>query len=197
MLVGPLFFLIMMLIPESSSFTGSMKGVAATTCLMAYWWCTEAAPIPVTSLLPLVLFPFTGGLSFAETASSYADSNVFLFMGGFIIATAIEKWNLHRRIALYIIRLVGTKPDMLVLGFMVSTGFISMWISNTATAMMMLPIGIAVIIQMSNLQNKNEGNNAVSSNFGQALMLSIAYSATIGGTATLIGTPPNAICFRS
>src|SRR5699024_7617630 len=112
-----------------------------STVWISTWWITEAVPIPVTSLLPLVLFPITGGLEIGDTASSYGDETIFLFMGGFMIALAMEKWNLHRRIALTIISLIGTNMNRIVLGFMVATGFLSMWISNTATAMMMVPIG--------------------------------------------------------
>src|SRR5699024_11947398 len=112
---------------------------------IAIWWISEAVPIPVTSLLPLVLLPMTNGLEMDFTASSYGDETIFLFMGGFMIALAMEKWNLHRRIALTIIALIGTTINLIVLGFMVATGFLSMWISNTATAMMMVPSSLAII----------------------------------------------------
>lgn len=157
---------------------------------------TEAVPIPVTSLLPLILYPLTGALSFSSTAASYSDPNIFLFLGGFMLATAVQKWNLHQRIALMIVNFVGTRPEMLLLGFMVATGVLSMWISNTATAMMMLPIGLAVTGKLSQLAQREGIDMQLTPGkfgYGQALMLAIAYSASIGGVATLIGTPPNAI----
>lgn len=194
--LGPVLFVLLMQVPLTGSFTSPMRAVAASTTWMGAWWVTEAVPIPVTSLLPLLLFPLTGALSFSSTASSYADPNIFLFMGGFMLATAIQKWNLHQRIALLIVNLVGTRPEMLLLGFMVATGFLSMWISNTATAMMMLPIGLAVTAKLAELAEKEGIDMALTPQkfgYGQALMLGIAYSASIGGVATLIGTPPNAI----
>lgn len=174
------------------------EGIAilASTVWIAVWWMTEAIPIPVTSLLPIILllFPMTGGLDIGTTTSSYGSDTIFLFMGGFMIALAMEKWNLHRRIALTIISLIGTNTNRIVLGFMVSTGFLSMWISNTATAMMMVPIGLAIIYKVSDALKEDPSIDTLKDNFafGKALMLSIAYSASIGGVATLIGTPPNA-----
>jgi sodium-dependent dicarboxylate transporter 2/3/5 len=166
-----------------------MLGAAAVTVLVACWWITVAVPIPVTSLLPLLLFPLVGVLSVRQVATSYADPNVFLFMGGFIIALGLERWNLHRRIALHIVRLVGTGRTTLVLGFMVASAVLSMWISNTATAMMMLPIGLAVIAALTELGDEHPPRDRA--NFATALMLGIAYAASIGGIATPIGTPPN------
>ena len=128
-----------------------MMATAAVTVLVACWWISVAIPIPVTSLLPLVLFPFVGVMSVKDAAIPYANSNVFLFMGGFIIALGIQRWGLHRRIALHIVRVVGTGRATLVLGFMLASAFLSMWISNTATTMMMLPIGLAVIAAISEL----------------------------------------------
>ena len=180
---------------EPEGLSGSAVAILASTLWIATWWITEAVPIPATSLLPLILFPLTGGLSGDATASSYGDNTIFLFMGGFLIALAMQKWNLHKRIALFIISLVGTSTEMIVLGFMLATGLLSMWISNTATSMMMVPIGLAVIYQASE-QLKKEGEGQVdhsSFNFGKVVMLGIAYSASIGGLATLIGTPPNTI----
>ncbi|MCG3178348.1 MAG: Sodium-dependent dicarboxylate transporter SdcS [Phycisphaerae bacterium] len=169
---------------------------AAITVLVACWWITVAIPIPATSLLPLILFPLLGVMPIKEAAIPYANSNVFLFMGGFIIALGLERCGLHRRIALHIVRLVGTGPATIVLGFMIASAFLSMWISNTATAMMMLPIGLAVIAQMPDLHDGVEPTHAVrDSNFACALMLGIAYAASLGGIATPIGTPPN-ISFR-
>lgn len=166
--------------------------VLASTAWVATWWITEAIPIPATSLLPIILFPLTGAFTnIGEVTAAYGDPNIFLFLGGFVIAIAMEKWNLHQRIALNIILLVGTSTQRIVLGFMLATGFLSMWISNTATAMMMLPIGMAVIAHVSNLLMKE--NEKVNENFARAIMLGIAYAASIGGLGTLIGTPPNVI----
>ncbi len=160
--------------------------MAAVAALMALWWITEAIPLAATSLIPLVLFPFLGILNGEETATSYINSTIFLFMGGFLIALAMEKWNLHKRIALSIIRLFGGKPDFIILGFMVASAFLSMWISNTATAVMMLPIGLSILIQL-----EDEFSVERTHNFSVALMLGIGYSCSIGGIATIIGTPPN------
>lgn len=166
------------------------NAVLASTLWIAIWWITEAIPIAATSLLPIILFPLTGALSLPETSSSFGHKYVFLYMGGFILALAIEKWHLHKRIALNIINVIGTDVRKIILGFMLATSFLSMWISNTATAVMMLPIGIAIIKQMKDLKATPEDENLV---FGKTLMLSIAYSASIGGVATLIGTPPNLV----
>ena len=154
---------------------------------MAVWWLTEALPISATALVPLVAFPALGILAPAQAAAPYANPVVFLFLGGFLLALALQRWGLHRRIALGIVSAVGTRPDRLVLGFMLGTAFLSMWISNTATAAMMVPIGLALCTLLG------PGGDGAPSNFGTALMLGIAYAATIGGVGTLIGTPPNAI----
>lgn len=167
------------------------QAVLACTLWVATWWISEPIPIPVTSLLPIIIFPLTGALDIGATTEAYGNPIIFLFLGGFIIALAMERWNLHKRIALSIILFVGTDKRMIVLGFMVATAFLSMWISNTATAMMMLPIGIAIITQLSDFSGV--GTLERSDKFGMALMLGIAYSASIGGMATLIGTPANAI----
>lgn len=162
----------------------------AVTVWIATWWITEAIPIAATSLLPLVLLPTLSVLSISETAASYSHPMVLLYMGGFMLAMAIEKWNLHKRIALSIISFIGTDIQKIILGFMVATGFISMWISNTATALMMLPIAVAVVTQLTPNSALKE---VLPNNLGKALMLGIAYSASIGGMATLIGTPTNII----
>lgn len=166
------------------------NAVLAVTVWIAVWWITEAIPIAVTSLLPIVLFPLTNGLSIGATTSAYGHQYVFLYMGGFIIALAIEKWNLHRRIALNIIQAIGTNIRKIILGFMVATAFLSMWISNTATSVMMLPIALAIITQLKDNPATSEDQNK---RFGKALMLAIAYSSSIGGIATLVGTPPNLV----
>ncbi len=193
--LGPALFVLMLLFFNPEGLSSEGVAIAASTVWIAVWWITEAVPIPVTSLLPLVLFPLTQGLDVKETASSYGDETIFLFMGGFMIALAMEKWNLHRRIALTIISVIGTNSDRIVLGFMVATGFLSMWISNTATAMMMVPIGLAIIYQFSETLKDDPSVDTTPQNFsfGKALMLGIAYSASLGGISTLIGTPPNTL----
>lgn len=195
LILGPLLFIATLLFfqPEGLSFAG--RAVLAGTLWIACWWVTEAIPIPATSLLPLVLFPITQGLDMDKTASSYGDETIFLFMGGFMIAMAMEKWGLHKRIALSIIAIIGTNTQTIVLGFMVATGFLSMWISNSATAMMMVPIGLAIIYQVTESLKDEPSIDTRPENFafGKALMLGIAYSASVGGISTLIGTPPNAI----
>ncbi|HLS65864.1 MAG TPA: DASS family sodium-coupled anion symporter [Pseudogracilibacillus sp.] len=193
--LGPVLFIFMLLFFKPSGLSAEGIAIAASTIWIATWWITEAVPIPVTSLLPLILFPLTGGLEVGDTASAFGDETIFLFMGGFMIALAMEKWNLHRRMALTIISLIGTNMNRIVLGFMVATGFLSMWISNTATAMMMVPIGLAIIYQVTDALKDNPSVDTSKENFGfgKALMLGIAYSASIGGIATLIGTPPNTL----
>jgi solute carrier family 13 (sodium-dependent dicarboxylate transporter), member 2/3/5 len=157
--------------------------VLAIAGLMITWWITEALPMPVVALLPLILFPLLNISKLEEAAAPYANPVIFLFMGGL----AIEKWNLHRRIALNIIRLTGTSGDRIVLGFILATGLLSMWLSNTATTMMMFPIALSVLHVMKE-NNKGEGNIA---NFSLTIMLAIAYASNLGGIATIIGTPPN------
>lgn len=188
--LGPILFILVRLVIEVEGLSDEANAILASTLWIATWWITEAIPIAVTSLLPIILFPLSGGLSISETSSSFGHRYIFLYLGGFILALAIEKWNLHRRIALKIISLIGTNVRKIILGFMVATSFLSMWISNTATAVMMLPIGIAIVKQMSNLKSTDKKENII---FGKSLMLSIAFSASIGGIATLIGTPPNLV----
>lgn len=195
LIVGPALFIIFNYILSFDGLASEGQAILASTIWIAVWWMTEAIPIPATSLLPLILFPLTGGLAQGATASAYASPTIFLFLGGFVIALAMERWSLHRRIAISIISVMGTKPDRIILGFMVATGFLSMWISNTATAMMMVPIGLAIIYQLMDTMNKDSDIQYTKQNFpfGKAIMLGIAYSASLGGMATLIGTPPNAI----
>lgn len=194
LIAGPLLFIITLLFYSPEGLSQEGLAVLASTIWIAIWWMTEAIPIPATSLLPIILFPLTGGLDIGTTTSSYGSDTIFLFMGGFMIALAMEKWNLHRRIALSIISVIGTNTNRIILGFMVATGFLSMWISNTATAMMMVPIGLAIIYQISDALKDDSTIDTSKENFafGKALMLGIAYSASVGGIATLIGTPPNA-----
>lgn len=161
--------------------------VLAVGGLMITWWVTEALPMAVVALLPLILFPLLKINSLESTAAPYANPVIFLFMGGFMLGLAIEKWNLHRRIALSIVKMTGTSGDRIVLGFILATGLLSMWLSNTATTMMMFPIALSVIHVMKE-NHKGEGNMA---HFSLAIMLAIAYAANIGGIATIIGTPPN------
>ena len=165
--------------------------MAAVALLMAIWWITDAIPLAATSLLPLLLFPLLGIMKGRDVAPVYTNYIIFLYIGGFLIALAMEKWNLHRRIALNIVSFVGSKPSRLVLGFMISTAFLSMWISNTATTIMMLAIGLAVIKQAE----ENFGANDTAK-LSAALLLGIAYSASIGGVSTLVGTPPNLALVR-
>ncbi|MGW3945733.1 SLC13 family permease [Micrococcus endophyticus] len=196
--------------------------VAATAVLMGVWWMTEALPIPATALLPLVVFPLgvpaaesDGGVTFDSIGASYGNNIIFLFMGGFMLALAMQRWNLHRRIALGVLKLMGAKTVNLVLGFMIATGFISMWVSNTATAVMMLPIGVSILVLVQRYGTEDalaadavpaaeqsapgeaptqaEIRSLTKSNFGTALMLGIAYAASIGSLGTIIGTPPNTL----
>jgi len=189
--LGPLLFILIMLFFSPEGLSKEAVSVLAGTTWIAVWWITEAIPIPATALLPIILFPLTGALQSGDVTSAYGDSTIFLFMGGFIIAIAMEKWNLHKRIAMNIILLIGTGTERIVLGFMLATGFLSMWISNTATAMMMLPIGTAVIYQVNQSLEKEGAKRT--GHFSKVIMLGIAYSASIGGLGTLIGTPPNTI----
>lgn len=168
---------------------GALRAVAAVTILMGVWWMTEAIPLAATALLPLVIFPLAGVGSIKDVGAPYASSTIFLFMGGFLIALALQRWNLHRRMALFVVKVVGTSPKQLILGFMLATGFLSMWVSNTATAVVMLPIGISVL----SLTADAVGGMHNQKKFATALILGIAYSASIGSLGTLIGTPPNAL----
>lgn len=195
------------------------KLTAATAVLMGVWWMTEALPLPATALIPLVVFPTLGqDITIDKVGASYGNNIIFLFMGGFLLALAMQRWNLHRRIALLTVKVMGTKPSQMVAGFMVATGFLSMWVSNTATAVMMLPIGVSVLLLVTkigsgdgeaapataeagesrgtgevDLQDDQLKEEVVKSNFGTALMLGIAYSASIGSLGTIIGTPPNTL----
>ena len=216
-----------------------LRGTAAIAVLMAAWWMSEAIPITVTALLPLVLFPALGIAKIGDFSGQYTAPTIFLFMGGFLLALGMQRWNLHKRVALWVLVAMGSSPKMLILGFMIATGFLSMWVSNTATAVMMLPIGVSVlslIVGMLRDEAKAGKEGASSraggyqhaalsdgeaeileadgdaltdeageqqyehstdpepqSNFGIALMLGIAYAASIGSLGTIIGTPPNAM----
>ena len=224
--LGPLVFISMILFVELDPANPLVTRMAAVILLMAIWWITEAIPLSATALLPIILFPLLGimrgrelpagnrinleNASFSEgfsatdfdiifpnVANQYMDWIILLFMGGFILAVAVEKWNLHKRIALNILRIIGGQPHRLVLGFMIATGFLSMWLSNTATALMLMPMGMSLVLLYEELNKdilKKGGKiDPRADNFSLTLLLGIAYGASIGGFATLIGTPPNGI----
>ena len=187
--MGPVSFVTTLVFVRPEGLSPEGLQVLATTLWIGWWWITEALPMAASALLPAIIFPATGAVGATEATAAYAHPMIFLFLGGFVLALAMEKWNLHRRIALSILSKVGDHARQIVLGFMLATGFLSMWISNTATTVMMLPIGMAVISQMD---PSGQGGDRPSG-FGKALMLGIAYSASIGGIATLVGTPTNPI----
>lgn len=195
--LGPAVFILMLLIPTPHGMKPEAWHVAAVTVLMAVWWISEAIPIPATSLLPIALFPLLGVMKSVEATAPYANHLIYLFMGGFFLAVTMERWNLHRRVALYTIRAIGVSPARMIMGFMAATAFLSMWVSNTATAMMMVPIGLAVISQVTGLTSEDLKTMCVAYspefNFSRSLMLGIAYAASVGGVATIIGTPPNTV----
>lgn len=186
LVAGPLVFAAMLLMPAPAGLSAAGWRVAAAGVWMGVWWMTEALPLAATALLPILLFPLLGAGTPAQAAGPYADPTVFLFMGGFMLALAMQRWGLHRRIALTIMRGMSDRPAGLVLGTMAATAFISMWVNNTATVLMMLPIGLSVIEVV-------EGCDADEPNFAPALLLGIVYAAAIGGLGTLIGTPPNTL----
>ena len=190
LILGPLVFSLILIFFEADGLSFQAKCILASTAWMAVWWVTECVPISVTALLPIVVFPLTGGMDLSTTTAAYGHKLVFLFVGGFMIALAIEKWHLHKRLALNIIRMTGSNKSRVILGFMLATAFLSMWISNTATSIMILPVGLAIISQLKDDPNTKENENQI---FGKSLMIAIAYSASIGGMATLIGTPPNMV----
>ncbi|MFI0471986.1 SLC13 family permease [Halomonas sp. HMF6819] len=194
LVLGPLMFALTVLFfePADLSFEGRM--VLATTLWVAIWWITEAIPIPATSLLPIILLPITGALEGSAVTAAYGNPIVFLFLGGFLIALAMEKWDLHKRIALTIISILGTSINSIVFGFMAATGFLSMWVSNTASVMMMLPIATAIVYQVTQELAKSDGDHSGEiDKFSKALIFGVGYGGTIGGLGTLIGTPPNII----
>ena len=222
--LGPAVFLLVLFFVDLDPGNPTVTRMAAVVLLMAIWWMTEAIPLPATALLPIVLFPVLGimrarevpatsqlsidteasavspgslDIVFPNVADQYMDWIILLFLGGFIIALAVEKWNLHKRIALNILRVIGGQPHRLVLGFMVATGFLSMWLSNTATALMMMPMGMSLVLLYEELNAGITASGGTvddrSANFSLTLLLGIAYSASIGGFATLIGTPPNGV----
>lgn len=192
---APLAFLLVLALPAPAGLGPAAWRTAACAAVMGILWITEAIPIPATGLLPLALFPLLGVGSIGETAAPYSNPIIFLFLGGFLLAAAMERWGLHRRLALSIIRSVGTAPRRLVAGFLASAAFLSMWISNTATTLLLLPIGVSVL----ELGDRARGDPETGpgkprgGDLAPALVAAIAFGAGIGGVATLIGTPPNAL----
>lgn len=182
--VGPILFCLVMLLPAPEGLSADAWSVVAVALLMACWWATEAIPVPATSLLPLVLLPLVGAVSSSEASLPYARPVIFLLLGGFIAAMAMQKWNLHRRIALNILARVGDHPSALIAGFMGASALLSMWISNTATTLMIVPI--AITVAQTILQERADGHR-----FTIALLIGCAWAASIGGLGTYIGTPPN------
>ncbi len=171
------------------------KACAAVTTLMAIWWFSEALPIAVTAMLPILLYPLLDIATPVNTMRHYASGTIFLFLGGFLIAAAIHRWHLDRRIALVTISLFGTKPKQMIFGLMISTAFLSAWVSNSATAAMMVPIAVAVMGVIRSTQTSPEITKD-ERNFAVCVLLSIAYAASIGGMTTLVGSPPNGIFAR-
>ena len=188
-IVGPGALLLSLVLPAPDGLGPEGWRTAGAAVLMAVFWITEPIPIPATALLPLVLFPLLGLGDIRETAAPFANPIIFLFLGGFIIALAMQRWRLHRRVAIALIGLLGTRPSAIVAGFLLSSALVSMWVSNTATALMMLPIALSVVGLFPDRAHPTAGER----DFGSALLLAVAYGATTGGMATLIGTPPNAL----
>ena len=181
---------------QSVVFTHAGRVTAALAAWMATWWMTEAIPVYATALLPLAVLPLTGATSVRDASAPYGHELIFLFMGGFILALSMQRWGLHRRFAFSVLRLFGSRPRRLIGGFMVVTALLSMWVSNTATTIMMLPIALSVIEYLGgtggqNVRKSPGGSGGMGSNFKICMLLGIAYAASIGGIGTLIGTPPN------
>lgn len=197
--LGPLLFLLILVIPTPAGMTVEGQRVFAVTALMSAFWLTQAMPIAATSLIPIVAFPFLGIQTSDVVSQAFVNKQVFLFLGGFIIALGIEKWGLHERLALHIVRLLGTSLKRVILGFMLATGFLSMWISNTASTLLMTPIGLALVLSLEKSHAISAGRSApkevdrdgVLGPFAISLMLGIAWSASIGGLTTLVGTVTN------
>lgn len=189
---GPIVFFLLLSFPPPEAVNADAWRVIAMAVFMLVWWVTEAVPIPVTALLPMICLPLLGVSDMGSAAAPYASPIVFLFMGGFMIALAMETWTLHRRIALNIVRLTGTSANGIILGFMIATAALSMWISNTATTVMMLPIALSVIDLLTRDRQDTYPKQGIQF-FALSMMLGIAYAANIGGTATIIGTPPNVV----
>lgn len=188
LILGPTCLALGLLLPVPGGLSSEGWYTAAIALLMAVWWICESLPIPVTAMIPLILFPLVGASSIGEAAEPYAHPIIFLFLGGFLIATAMEHWSLHKRIALHIIYRVGTGPRAIIGGFMMAAAFLSMWVSNTATALMILPVALSVV-QLADVSE----DETMSARFTIVLLLAVAYGANVGGMGTLIGTPPNAL----
>ncbi|MBZ5756662.1 DASS family sodium-coupled anion symporter [Pseudomonas sp. S5(2021)] len=186
--LGPLLLVACLLTDPPAGLSETAWRTVGMAAMMAVWWSTEAIPIPATSLLPVLLIPLLGIDSLAKATAPYANPTIFLFLGGFLLGLAMQRWNLHKRIALATLLAVGNQPSRQIAGFMIATAFISMWVSNTATSIMMLPIGLSVIGLLTEGSAREQ-----SERFATALLLGIAYAASVGGIATLIGTPPNAL----
>ncbi|MDH5526016.1 MAG: SLC13 family permease [Nitrospirota bacterium] len=193
LIAGPLVFLLVWALPQAEGLSPAGQRTAGVALWMAVWWITEAVPIYVTGLVPLVAFPMLHILKAGEMASAYGHYLIYLFMGGFMLARAIERWNLHERIALQIVSKVGTSPRRLILGMMVATAFLSMWISNTATALIMLPIGLAILNEAALIGGTRVEDDPDLLRTATAMMLGVAYAANIGGMGTLVGTAPNVV----
>ena len=185
-------FAVLRLLPEPAGMSTEAWAVAALAVLMALWWVSEAIPVPATGLLPLVVLPLLGARNAAEAAAPYANPLIFLFLGGFLIALSVERWGLHRRLALALLRRVGPRPDALLAGFLIASAALSMWLSNTATCILMLPIALSVAA-LVHRGAAGEMDGKAEQDLDAALLLAIAYGASLGGIATLIGTPPNAL----
>jgi sodium-dependent dicarboxylate transporter 2/3/5 len=198
-IAGPSVALLIWILPQAfaGELTIEAQRTAAIASWVAIWWMTEAVPLPVTAMLPIILYPLANILTIEKAAAPYANQYVFLLLGGFMIARAMERWNLHRRIALVTVLAVGTQPRRLVAGFMLATALVSMWISNTASAVMMLPIGLSLVALLGDqLSRDGQPDSEASANFATCLMLGIAYAASIGGVSTLVGTPTNLLLLR-
>lgn len=194
LVLGPIAFLVLMFLVPLEGLSSSGRAVLAFAAWLAIWWILEAMPLGITSLLPLVVMPIVTPITSGEVASSYGDPLIFLFLGGFAIALAMEKWNLHERIALTIISVVGTSLPGLIMGFALATGFLSMWVSNMATIMLMIPIGTAIIAKVVELMKQDGVHNDLEEmKFTKSIIFAIGFGGTIGGSATLIGTPTNLI----
>ncbi|WP_313305693.1 SLC13 family permease [Stutzerimonas balearica] len=186
--LGPLLLVACLLTDPPAGLSETAWRTVGMAAMMAVWWSTEAIPIPATSLLPVLLIPLLGIDSLAKATTPYANPTIFLFLGGFLLGLAMQRWNLHKRIALATLLAVGNQPSRQIASFMIATAFISMWVSNTATSIMMLPIGLSMIGLLTEGSAREQ-----SERFATALLLGIAYAASVGGIATLIGTPPNAL----
>ena len=187
-MLGPATFLVTVLVPAPQAFAGAAWPVFGLAVWMAIWWATEAIPLAATALLPLAIVPLTGLPSPAQVLTEYANPTIFLILGGFLLGLAMERWHLHARIAYSIIAAVGSEPRRLVLGVMIATAFVSLWVSNTSTTLMMLPVASSIVALVA-----AEGRADAARNFATATLLGVAYAATIGGLGTLIGSPTNAL----